>query len=120
MYFRGSAPHHHGLYRSDLPLAGLTDSFFFFFGRIEVPEYDTTAVWEKMDLKLFGLDSILPLSYLINKQGPALQLHELSPIDAILLSHEDHLDNLDPEGRKLLERCSQLWMVHLISILVLE
>ncbi|KAJ0423255.1 beta-lactamase superfamily domain-containing protein [Aspergillus carlsbadensis] len=34
---------------------------------------------------------------------PALQLNELPVIDAILLSHEDHPDNLDPPGRQLLD-----------------
>ncbi|KAJ5354598.1 hypothetical protein N7541_005642 [Penicillium brevicompactum] len=34
---------------------------------------------------------------------PVMQLHDLPPIDAVLLSHEDHYDNLDPEGRKLLD-----------------
>jgi hypothetical protein len=33
--------------------------------------------------------------------GPALQLHDIPPIDAVLLSHEDHVDNLDPLGRQL-------------------
>ncbi|GES60555.1 Zn2+ dependent hydrolase [Aspergillus terreus] len=78
----------------------LTDPFF---GPIEGAEYESTASWEKTDLKSFGLDSIPPPLHLINKQGPALQLHDLPPIDAILLSHEDHIDNLDPEGRKLLD-----------------
>jgi L-ascorbate metabolism protein UlaG (beta-lactamase superfamily) len=32
----------------------------------------------------------------------ALQLQDLPPIDAVLLSHEDHEDNLDPTGRTLL------------------
>lgn len=36
-------------------------------------------------------------------KGPALQLRDLPPVDAVLLSHEDHPDNLDIEGRKLLE-----------------
>ena len=78
----------------------LTDPFF---GSIEGTEYDTTAAWEQVDLEQFGLDSIPPPPHLVNKQGPSFQLHDLPPIDAVLLSHEDHLDNLDPEGRKLLD-----------------
>ncbi|KAG9085829.1 hypothetical protein FRC06_003433 [Ceratobasidium sp. 370] len=35
--------------------------------------------------------------------GPALQLHDLPAIDAVLLSHEHHPDNLDLSGRALLE-----------------
>ncbi|KAI9373620.1 beta-lactamase superfamily domain-containing protein [Aspergillus egyptiacus] len=78
----------------------LTDPFF---GCAEGTEYDLTDYWEKTDLKKFGLDRMPPPPHLVNKQGPALQLHDLPPIDAVLLSHEDHLDNLDPEGRKLLD-----------------
>ncbi|PWY93223.1 Metallo-hydrolase/oxidoreductase [Aspergillus sclerotioniger CBS 115572] len=36
-------------------------------------------------------------------EGPALGLDQLPPIDAVLLSHEDHCDNLDPQGRQLLD-----------------
>ncbi|KAK0718728.1 beta-lactamase superfamily domain-containing protein [Apiosordaria backusii] len=34
---------------------------------------------------------------------PALTLGDLPPIDAVLLSHEDHVDNLDEPGRRLLD-----------------
>jgi L-ascorbate metabolism protein UlaG (beta-lactamase superfamily) len=34
--------------------------------------------------------------------GPAIQAAELGPIDAVLLSHDHHDDNLDPAGRALL------------------
>jgi L-ascorbate metabolism protein UlaG (beta-lactamase superfamily) len=34
--------------------------------------------------------------------GPALAADELGPIDAVLLSHDHHEDNLDPAGRALL------------------
>ncbi|KAF2263325.1 Metallo-hydrolase/oxidoreductase [Lojkania enalia] len=38
-----------------------------------------------------------------NSESPALGLANLPPIDAILLSHEDHPDNLDELGRTLLD-----------------
>ncbi|KAF9882669.1 hypothetical protein FE257_005663 [Aspergillus nanangensis] len=41
--------------------------------------------------------------FLKNKDTPALQLKDLPPIDAVLLSHEDHPDNLDEPGRRLLD-----------------
>jgi L-ascorbate metabolism protein UlaG (beta-lactamase superfamily) len=40
---------------------------------------------------------------LVNEVGPALEIDQLPHIDAILLSHEDHDDNLDHKGRTLLE-----------------
>jgi L-ascorbate metabolism protein UlaG (beta-lactamase superfamily) len=39
---------------------------------------------------------------LTTDQGPALQLEQLPHIDCVLLSHEDHIDNLDETGRILL------------------
>lgn len=37
------------------------------------------------------------------EEDPALRLDQLPVLDAILLSHEDHPDNLDPPGRQLLD-----------------
>ena len=37
-------------------------------------------------------------------QGPAVAFDDLAPIDAVLLSHDHHGDNLDPTGRELLPR----------------
>ena len=34
--------------------------------------------------------------------GPAIAAGELPPIDVVLLSHDQHDDNLDPAGRELL------------------
>ncbi len=37
-------------------------------------------------------------------QGPAVPFDDLGPIDAVLISHDHHGDNLDPAGRALLPR----------------
>ncbi|KAF7171988.1 hypothetical protein CNMCM5623_004247 [Aspergillus felis] len=78
----------------------LTDPFF---GALDGTEYDLTPFWENADLKTFGLETKPPPPHLVNYEGARLQLHDLPPIDAVLLSHEDHIDNLDPEGRRLLD-----------------
>jgi L-ascorbate metabolism protein UlaG (beta-lactamase superfamily) len=44
-------------------------------------------------------------SYVLRKtQGPAMGLDALGRIDAVLLSHDHHFDNLDRSGRALLAR----------------
>ncbi|KAL0934458.1 Zn-dependent hydrolase of the beta-lactamase [Colletotrichum truncatum] len=43
------------------------------------------------------------IAILTNTAGPALELNQLPVIDAVLLSHEDHPDNLDEVGRRLLD-----------------
>jgi L-ascorbate metabolism protein UlaG (beta-lactamase superfamily) len=40
--------------------------------------------------------------------GPALGVDELGSIDAVLLSHDHHSDNLDPAGREYLPRAGQV------------
>jgi L-ascorbate metabolism protein UlaG (beta-lactamase superfamily) len=35
--------------------------------------------------------------------GPAILKHTIGVLDAVLLSHDQHADNLDPEGRALLD-----------------
>ncbi|RLN60717.1 hypothetical protein BBP00_00005814 [Phytophthora kernoviae] len=47
-------------------------------------------------------DFVLGDVVLTRTADPALGLENLPPIDAILLSHEDHVDNLDASGRTLL------------------
>jgi L-ascorbate metabolism protein UlaG (beta-lactamase superfamily) len=41
-------------------------------------------------------------------EGPAIPVTDIGRIDAILLSHDQHADNLDPAGRRLVEQWSTL------------
>ncbi|QRV76936.1 beta-lactamase superfamily protein [Ceratobasidium sp. AG-Ba] len=50
-----------------------------------------------------GTEYDLGIITLKSLAGPALQIHDLPAIDAVLLSHEDHPDNLDTAGRALLD-----------------
>ncbi|KAL3708312.1 hypothetical protein TMatcc_006296 [Talaromyces marneffei ATCC 18224] len=50
-----------------------------------------------------GTEWDVGITILKNTDTPALSLETLPPIDAILLSHEDHPDNLDELGRRLLD-----------------
>ncbi|KAF5971453.1 Zn-dependent hydrolase of the beta-lactamase fold [Fusarium coicis] len=40
--------------------------------------------------------------FLTMQEGPAISIRQLPIIDCVLLSHEDHVDNLDETGRQLL------------------
>jgi L-ascorbate metabolism protein UlaG (beta-lactamase superfamily) len=44
----------------------------------------------------------------LKQTSPALSLDELGPIDAILLSHDQHCDNLDPAGRAYLPQAGRV------------
>ncbi|ETS73003.1 hypothetical protein PFICI_15178 [Pestalotiopsis fici W106-1] len=46
---------------------------------------------------------VVPGVFLTSHYTPALGLSALPPIDVVLLSHEDHPDNLDEVGRRLLD-----------------
>jgi L-ascorbate metabolism protein UlaG (beta-lactamase superfamily) len=41
--------------------------------------------------------------------GPALGIAEIGPVDAILLSHDQHLDNLDRSGRAMLPKARTVY-----------
>uniref|UniRef100_A0A060SY11 ARAD1A16896p n=1 Tax=Blastobotrys adeninivorans TaxID=409370 RepID=A0A060SY11_BLAAD len=83
----------------------LTDPIF----TVPGTEFDSTEIFEKIPnfKELTGLDSPPPPPHAFMKEGeqhhPAIKLDTLPPIDAILLSHEDHFDNLDEFGRRLLD-----------------
>jgi L-ascorbate metabolism protein UlaG (beta-lactamase superfamily) len=40
----------------------------------------------------------------VKTEGPAFPIEQVGPLDAILLSHDHHFDNLDNSGRTLLDR----------------
>jgi L-ascorbate metabolism protein UlaG (beta-lactamase superfamily) len=46
---------------------------------------------------------------LVKESGPALPADGLGPIDAVLLSHDQHADNLDAAGRALLPRAGAVF-----------
>ncbi len=49
-------------------------------------------------------DHVVGTRNLVKTGSPAVTVEHLGDIDAVLLSHDQHPDNLDAEGRKLLER----------------
>jgi L-ascorbate metabolism protein UlaG (beta-lactamase superfamily) len=45
---------------------------------------------------------------LVKTTGPALSPAQVEPIDVVLVSHDQHSDNLDPAGREFLPRAGQV------------
>ena len=45
---------------------------------------------------------------LVKTTGPAVAADDIGTIDVVLLSHDHHSDNLDPEGRAFLPRARQV------------
>jgi L-ascorbate metabolism protein UlaG (beta-lactamase superfamily) len=50
---------------------------------------------------------VLPHATLKKTAGPALTAEEVLPLDAVLLSHDQHSDNLDNSGRTLLGKAAR-------------
>src|SRR5262245_40331831 len=50
----------------------------------------------------------LPHVTLTKTSGPALSVDQLGTIDAVLLSHDQHSDNLDKSGRAILKQASRV------------
>src|SRR5205807_6755284 len=50
----------------------------------------------------------LPHVTLTKTSGPALDAAEIGPVDAVLLSHDQHADNLDGSGRAFLARAPRV------------
>lgn len=55
-----------------------------------------------------GLYGTTPIRF-EKTQGPALHPDEIGPIDAVLLSHDQHLDNLDAAGRAMLPQAGAVF-----------
>lgn len=49
-----------------------------------------------------GVHESAPGRPLTKLEGPAVTAEEVAPVDVVLLSHDQHADNLDPAGRELI------------------
>jgi L-ascorbate metabolism protein UlaG (beta-lactamase superfamily) len=70
-----------------------------------------TAVLEYAGLRLLTDPALSPpgdYEYLTKTTAPALDIAALEPIDVVLLSHDQHPDNLDPGGREFLPRAGRV------------
>lgn len=73
------------------------------YSALQALDISTTAGPRPPSLWSLGFKDQPPTATLRSFEGPALELHDIPPIDAVLLSHEDHVDNLDSLGRQLLD-----------------
>lgn len=73
------------------------------YSALQALDISTTAGPRPPTLWSLGFKDQPPTATLRSFEGPALELHDIPPIDAVLLSHEDHVDNLDSLGRQLLD-----------------
>ncbi|HEX5387111.1 MAG TPA: MBL fold metallo-hydrolase [Gemmatimonadales bacterium] len=55
-----------------------------------------------------GSEYRTPVYRLRKTQGPALSAEAVGPVDVVLLSHDQHFDNLDRAGRRLLETAARV------------
>jgi L-ascorbate metabolism protein UlaG (beta-lactamase superfamily) len=60
------------------------------------PSFDAPGAYQLPHVKLEKLS------------GPALKADAVGPVDAVLLSHDQHADNLDNSGRDFLARASRV------------
>jgi L-ascorbate metabolism protein UlaG (beta-lactamase superfamily) len=71
-----------------------------------------TAVLEYAGLRWLTDPSLSPPGEyeggLVKTAAPALDMGAIEPIDVVLLSHDQHSDNLDPGGRELLPRAGRV------------
>jgi L-ascorbate metabolism protein UlaG (beta-lactamase superfamily) len=70
-----------------------------------------TAILEYAGLRLLTDPAFSPpgeYDRLTKTTGPALSEDEVGAIDAVLLSHDHHADNLDPAGRAFLPRAGRV------------
>ena len=51
----------------------------------------------------------LPQVTLTKTTRPALSLADIEPVDAVLLSHDQHADNLDDAGREFLSKVPRVF-----------
>lgn len=62
-----------------------------------------------------GAYPVTPERSLVKTEGPAVSPERIGPIDAVLLSHDQHPDNLDPAGRAFVARAPRTFSTPLAA-----